>query len=73
MDGKNYTAYVGYDEKIKAGTFSEKEVVTDGNLVTSRGPATAYAFAYELAGLLGGDARAVKKRMLYDHAFKKEA
>lgn len=70
LDGKTYTAYVGYDEKIKTGTFSEKEVVTDGNLVTSRGPATAYAFAYELAGLLGGDVEAVKKRMLYDHAFK---
>ncbi len=73
LEGKNYTAYVGYDEKIKAGTFSEKEVVTDGNVVTSRGPATAYAFAYELARLLGGDTEAVKKRMLYDHAFKKEA
>jgi len=73
LEGKTYTAYVGYDEKIKAGTFSEKEVVADGNLVTSRGPATAYAFAYELAGLLGGDVEAVKKRMLFDHAFKKEA
>lgn len=73
LEGKTYTAYVGYDEKIKGGTFSEKEVVTDGNLVTSRGPATAYTFAYELAGLLGGDVEAVKKRMLYDHAFKKEA
>ena len=48
-------------------------MVVDGNVVTSRGPATTYAFAYELAGLLGGDAEAVKQRMLYDHAFKKEA
>jgi 4-methyl-5(b-hydroxyethyl)-thiazole monophosphate biosynthesis len=48
-------------------------VVVDGNLVTSRGPATAYAFAYKLAELLGGDAEAVKKRMIYDHAFRKEA
>lgn len=73
LEGKKFTAYVGYDEKIKAGTFLEDEVVTDGNVVTSRGPATAYAFAYELAGLLGGDVEAVQKRMLYDHAFKKEA
>lgn len=73
LEGRTFTAYVGYDEKIKAGTFSEKEVVVDGNVVTSRGPATTYAFAYELAGLLGGDVEAVKQRMLYDHAFKKEA
>lgn len=73
LDGKRFTAYVGYDEKIQAGTFSEDEVVTDGNVVTSRGPATAYAFAYELVKLLGGDAQAVKQRMLYDHGFQKEA
>ena len=72
LDGKNFTAYVGYDEKIKAGTFKEDEVVADGNVVTSRGPATSYAFAYKLAELLGGDVEAVKKRMLYDQAFKKE-
>ena len=73
LEGKKFTAYVGYDEKIKTGTFLEDEVVTDGNVVTSRGPATAYAFAYELVGLLGGDVEAVQKRMLFDHAFKKEA
>ena len=73
LEGKSFTAYVGYDEKIQAGTFKEDEVVIDGNIVTSRGPATSYAFAYELARLLGGDDEAVKKRMLYDHAFQKEA
>lgn len=73
LDGKRFTAYVGYDQKINTGTFLEDEVVIDGNVVTSRGPATAYGFAYKLAGLLGGDAEAVQKRMLFDHAFKKEA
>ena len=73
LEGKKFTAYVGYDEKIKTGTFFFYLVVTDGNVVTSRGPATAYAFAYELVGLLGGDVEAVQKRMLFDHAFKKEA
>lgn len=71
LEGKNFTAYVGYDEKIKAGKFLEDEVVVDKNVVTSRGPATAYAFGYKLAELLGGDVEAVKKRMLYDHAFNK--
>ena len=73
LEGKKFTAYVGYDEKIKTGTFLEEEVVTDGHVGTSRGPAPAYAFAYELVGLLGGDVEAVQKRMLFDHAFKKEA
>lgn len=66
---KNYTAYMGYDQKIKQGYYSKDKVVIDGNIVTSRGPATAYAFAYKLVDLLGGDSLAVKKRMVYFNAF----
>lgn len=66
---KNYTAYKGYDQKIKLGHYLEDKVVIDGNIVTSRGPATAYTFAYKLVDLLGGDSLAVKNRMLYFNAF----
>lgn len=37
LQGKNYTAYLGYDKKIKEGTYLEDKVVVDGHLVTSRG------------------------------------
>lgn len=66
---KKFTAYQGYDQKIKQGTYLNDKVVIDGNIVTSRGPATAYAFAYKLVELLDGDALAVKKRMVYFNAF----
>ena len=69
LDHKNYTAYLGYDKKIKKGNYLEDKVVIDGQIVTSRGPATAYAFAYKLVELLGGDALAVKNRMVYFNAF----
>lgn len=69
LNGKKYTAYVGYDKKIKQGTYLEDKIVIDGNLVTSRGPACAYAFAYKLVDLLGGDSLAVKNRMVYFNAF----
>ena len=73
LEGKNFTAYVGYDEKIETtGTFKEDSVVVDGNLVTSRGPATSYAFAYKLVDVLGGDSLAVKNRMVYFNAFNAE-
>lgn len=68
--GRNFTAYKGYDQKIRQGTFKEDIVVVDENIVTGRGPATVYAFAYKLVELLKGDAMAVKKRMLYHHAFE---
>lgn len=69
LDNRNYTAYVGYDKKIAAGNYLEDKVVIDGNLVTSRGPATVYAFSYKLVDVLGGDSLAVKKRMVYFNAF----
>ena len=70
LDGKNYTAYVGYDQKIKAGNYQTDIVVQDGNVITSRGPATAYAFAYALIDALGGDSLSVKNRMVYFNAFE---
>lgn len=66
---KNYTAYMGYDQKIKQGHYLQDKVVIDGNIVTSRGPATSYAFAYKLVDLLGGDSLAVKNRMVYFNSF----
>ena len=69
LQNRNYTAYIGYDEKIKQGHYLEDKVVVDGNIVTGRGPATAYAFAYKLVDLLGGNSLAVKKRMAYFQAF----
>ena len=69
LENKKYTAYMGYNQKIKQGNYLEDKVVIDGNIVTSRGPATAYAFAYKLVELLGGDSLTVKKRMVYFNAF----
>ena len=69
LKGKNYTAYVGYEQKIKQGNYLHDKVVIDGKIVTSRGPATVYAFAYKLVDLLGGNSLALKKRMVYFNAF----
>ena len=70
LENKRYTAYPGQEDKIAAGTYCEDIVVQDGNVITSRGPATVYAFAYALADALGGDSLAVKNRMVYFNAFK---
>lgn len=36
---KKFTAYQGYNQKIKQGTYLNDKVVIDSNIVTSRGPA----------------------------------
>ncbi|GAA0077534.1 DJ-1/PfpI family protein [Clostridium sp. CTA-5] len=51
--GKNVTSYPGFEDELGNCTYLEDEVVVDGNIITSRGPATAMAFAYKLIEKLG--------------------
>ena len=53
-----YTCYPGFEDEVTGGRFSEDRVVTDGNLITSRGPGTAAEFAFEVIRALGDRATA---------------
>ena len=65
---KNITSYPGkdYEEMLKNANYKNETIVQDGNLITSRGPATAMAFAYKLVDVLGKDSTKLKKGMLYE-------
>ena len=65
LEGKKYTAYPGFEAEIAQGEYQAENVVIDGNIITSRGPATVFDFAYTLVDILGGDAAPVKEGMLY--------
>jgi len=54
LDGKRATSYPGALETaaVPGLDYSEEAVVTDGNVVTSRGPGTAMDFALHLIELL---------------------
>lgn len=54
LQGRRATCYPGFEDTLQGATTSQDPVVTDGNLVTSRGPGTAMAFALALAGALSG-------------------
>lgn len=56
ISGKNATCYPGFEAGLSDGGASIKEgnVIIDGKLVTSRGPATALPFALELITQLCG-------------------
>ncbi|WP_461246808.1 DJ-1 family glyoxalase III [Treponema sp. R6D11] len=45
LKGKNFTCYPGMEEKVTDGKWSGDRVVTDGNVITSRGAGTAGEFA----------------------------
>ena len=53
---KNYTCYPSFEEKIRLdGYQNNQDVVTDNNVVTSKGPATAMQFALEIVKVLQGE------------------
>ncbi len=73
-EGRTLTSYPAdkYREMFAGGTYvddnadMEQMVVTDGKLITSRGPATTFPFAFKLAEVLGGNVEAVKQGILYN-------
>ena len=69
LKDKEFTCYDGVQEQIADGHYRKETVVVDGQLTTSRGPATALAFAYNLVEQLGGDANGLREAMLYRDVF----
>lgn len=55
LDGKTATCFPGMETNFSAKVkFSRDKVVQDGNIITSRGPATAFLFAFKIAEKLVG-------------------
>jgi len=66
ISGRNITSFPGCKEELKGCNYKEDEVVVDGNIITSRGPATAMSFSYKLLEALGYDNyKEISKAMLY--------
>ncbi len=63
LDGKHATCFPGLERRFSGAVIPmEAKVVVDGNLVTSRGPGTAFEFSFRLAELLCGAPTALKIR-----------
>ncbi len=56
LNGKSCTIYPGMEDELKKGGGIPKQdiVVVDGNIITSRGPATALPFSLKIAEKLAG-------------------
>lgn len=61
-----YRAMFADADYVDDNSKMESMVVTDGNLITSRGPATTFPFAFRLAEVLEGNVEQVKQGMLYN-------
>jgi len=67
-EGKNITSYPGkgFEEILKKANYTENLVEVDGNVITSRGPATAMLFAYKLLDILGYNSKEISNEMLWN-------
>lgn len=68
LKGKKFTCYPSFETQIQDGQYTQNEkVVVDGNIITSRGPATASDYGFAIAKSLGEveKAQASQKGMLY--------
>lgn len=76
LNNNDYTCYPGFDKQCNADAkdarFHEDIVVVDpkGHIITSRGPATAMAFAFKIADTIGVDSSDVQEGMLYNYLKK---
>ena len=67
LEGKKATCYPGYEDRFGKGTvFVSDRVVTDGQVITSRGPGSSVEFALEIVRCLAGEniARDVSEKIL---------
>jgi 4-methyl-5(b-hydroxyethyl)-thiazole monophosphate biosynthesis len=55
--GRGATCFPGLRDRLEPGSFRDSDIVRDGNLLTSRGPGTAIAFALAIVEHLCGRAK----------------
>ncbi len=70
LQGRRATCYPGFEGDLLGARIENAAVVRDGHITTSRGPATAMAFALSLVGQLHGAelAQEIGRQMLYEAA-----
>lgn len=67
LNGKKATCHPGFEDKLTGAAPSEDSVVSDGNIITSRGMGTAIDFALEIVKYLKDEAAVVdlKTKLVY--------
>lgn len=72
IKGKKITSYPGqeFETMLKDANYKSEIVIQDGNLITSRGPATALEFSFKLIEVLQKDTNNLKEGMLYNMLLK---
>ncbi len=55
LEGKTVTCYPGFEKELIGANYQESLVMVDGNIITAKGPAATFAFAFAILNKLGVD------------------
>lgn len=71
ISGKQVTSYPSFRDDLHNSIYLNDIVAVDGNIITSRGPATAMSFAFEILKALDkeNEVEALKEDMLFNIMF----
>lgn len=66
LKGKKAICYPGFESELIGAEIVDRNVVIDGNTITSKGPGTAIEFAFEILNCLGAGNKvdSLKKNMI---------
>lgn len=66
LNTEKVTSYPGFEAELNAKKYLREDVVISNHIITSRGPATAFKFAFEIANYLGLETKNLLKGMLFE-------
>ena len=69
LENKTATCYPGFEKELNAKEVVKEKVIVSENIITSRGPATAFDFAFEIAKYLGLDISKLLDGMLFKEEY----
>lgn len=66
LTGKKYTCYPGFNEEMD-GDYQDTLTCVDRNVITGRGPAASFEFAYNILEKMGHSSEDIRKAMQYNY------
>lgn len=67
LAGKTVTCYPGFEKELENANYQESLVIVDGNIITAKGPAATFAFAFAILNKLGVDTSKLEDGVQYTY------
>ncbi|MDD8048759.1 MAG: DJ-1/PfpI family protein [Thomasclavelia sp.] len=70
IDNKKVTCFPGFEKELEHANFVDGLVVSDGNIITGKGPGASLEIGYTLCEAFGKDSSSIREGMQYNYLMK---